>query len=98
MKTGLLMNWLPVVKKRGLPEGRSLIVDVWSNRKPSTNASAVSDAPHSKCAGRFGDAGRVRYSTSVCGPSRYAEGPALAHVLEAGFRIVSGLLDHPEVE
>src|SRR5271167_1633081 len=26
------------------------------------NASAVSDAPHSKCAGRSGDAGRVRYS------------------------------------
>jgi len=35
----------------------------WStNRQLSPNPSAVSDAPHSECAGRLGAAGRVRYS------------------------------------
>ena len=30
MKTGLLMNWPRIANKGGLPEGRSLIVDLWS--------------------------------------------------------------------
>ena len=34
MKTGFRMNWPRVAKKKGLPEGRSVIVDVWSaNRR-----------------------------------------------------------------
>jgi hypothetical protein len=42
------------------------ILDEWSaNRKVSRNASAVSDAPHSKKAARFGDVVRGASDTAV---------------------------------